>query len=93
MQGDSACAKLQETAKTPSEFLGVSFTCDVVEVVEAVEVQAAGLPVGRVRALPAHRGRPEGVRHPHSAVGSGAGLYRGGKTIIIIIPHQKITSL
>lgn len=50
------------------------FTCDVVEVVEAVEVQAAGLLVRRVRALPADAGRPQRVRRPDSVVGSGAGL-------------------
>lgn len=55
-------------------FFDVSFTCDVVEVVETVEVQAAGLLVSRVRTLPPHTGRPEGVRHPHSTVGSGTRL-------------------
>lgn len=55
-------------------FFNISFTCDVVEVVEAVEVQAAGLFVSRVWTLPAHAGWPEGVRRPHSTVGPGTRL-------------------
>lgn len=51
-------------------------TCDVVEVVEAVEVQTARLSVGQLRALPAHAGVPQGVRRPHPAVVPGAGLER-----------------
>lgn len=52
----------------------MSRTCDVVEVVETVEVQAAGLIVTRVGTLPPHTGRTERVCHPHSTVGSGAWL-------------------
>lgn len=37
-------------------FLNISLTCDVVEVVETVEVQAAGLTVSRVRTLPPDAG-------------------------------------
>lgn len=55
-------------------FFDISFTCDVVEVVETVEVQAAGLLVTRVWTVSPHTGRPEGVCHPHSTVGSGTGL-------------------
>lgn len=49
-------------------------TCDVVEVVETVEVQAAGLFVGGFWTLAPHAGRPQDVSCPHSAVGPGAGL-------------------
>lgn len=55
-------------------FLGISLTCDVVEVVETVEVQAAGLTVSRVRTLPPDAGWPEGVRCSHSTVCSGTWL-------------------
>lgn len=55
-------------------FSDVSFTCDVVEVVEAVEVEAAGLLVGRVWTLPPHAGRAQGVRRPHATVASSTGL-------------------
>lgn len=50
------------------------FTCDVVKVVETVEVQAAGLSVSCVWTLPSHTGWAEGVRCSLSIVGSGAGL-------------------
>lgn len=49
-------------------------TCDVVEVVETVEVQAAGLFVSGFRTLAPHAGRPQDVSRPHSTVGPGAGL-------------------
>lgn len=52
----------------------VPLTCDVVEVVEAVEVQAAGLLVAGVRALPPHAGGAQGVRRALPAVGSDARL-------------------
>jgi len=49
-------------------------TCDVVEVVETVEIQTAGFFVGRLWTLSSHAGGSKGVRCPLSAVGSGAGL-------------------
>lgn len=49
-------------------------TCDVVEVVETVEVQAAGLFVSGFWTLAPHAGRPQDVSRPHSTVGPGAGL-------------------
>ncbi len=55
-------------------FLDICFTCDVVEVVEAVEVQAAGLAVRCVRTLSPDSGRSQGVRCPHTTVGSGTRL-------------------
>ena len=60
-------------------FLDISLTCDVVEIVETVEVQAAGFAVSRVRTLPPDAGWPEGVRCSHSTVGSGTWL--GQKTL------------
>lgn len=49
-------------------------TCDVVEVVETVEVQAAGLFVAGFWTLAPHAGRPQDVRRPHAAIAPGAGL-------------------
>lgn len=49
-------------------------TCDVVEIVETVEVQAAGLFVSGFWTLAPHAGRPQDVSRPHSTVGPGARL-------------------
>lgn len=49
-------------------------TCDVVEVVETVEVQTTRLSVGRLWAQPSHGGVPEGVCCSRSTVVPGAGL-------------------
>lgn len=40
---------------------GLPFTCDVVEVVETVEVKAAGFLFGRVWTLSSHAGGSDGV--------------------------------
>lgn len=53
---------------------GLPFTCDVVEVVETVEVKAAGFLFGRVWTLSSHAGGSDGVCCPHSIVTSGTGL-------------------
>lgn len=49
-------------------------TCDVVEVVKTVEVEAAGLFVAGFWTLAPHAGRPQDVRRPHAAIAPGAGL-------------------
>lgn len=56
------------------ELYTISLTSDVVEVVETVEVQAAGLSVCGGRTQPPDTGRPEDVRRPNSIIGSGTGL-------------------
>lgn len=63
-------------------------TCDVVEVVEAVQVQAAGFFVRRVGTLPAHAGGSDGVRRPDSTVGSGAGLKSEVKNAVIVCRNK-----
>lgn len=55
-------------------------TSDVVEVVEAVEVQAAGLFVTGFWTLAPCAGRPQDVRRPYAAIGPGAWLQK--KTVL-----------
>lgn len=54
-----------------------SFTCNVVEVVETVEIQAAGFFVQQVWTLSPLGGLPEDVPAAYPIVGSGTGLKTG----------------
>lgn len=70
------------------------FTCNVVEVVETVEVQAAGLFVDRVWTLSPWGGWSEDVPAAYSIVGSGTRLktgicHLGVKTATISIKYQR----
>lgn len=69
LHGSSMCVLLLDY-----EVYTISLTSDVVEVVETVEVQAAGLSVCGGRTQPPDTGRPEDVRRPNSIIGSGTGL-------------------
>lgn len=53
------------------------FTCDVVEVVEAVEVEAAGLLVDGGGTLASQAGLPQDVPAADAIVAPGAGLETG----------------
>lgn len=67
--------KMVAPVKTSSMWIFQHFsTCDVVEVVEAVEVEAAGLLVDCFWTLSPNRGWPEDVGHSFSVLGPGARL-------------------